>query len=183
MDGIFPTRIEHPIIPTTNQYNSATCQIVSNIDNRQSETISAYNPNHLNSDAGSYNPSVSSYTMDNESSNSATSSSPSSVTQQSKRIKEELQHVPSATKKLSGEEGDFVRKEKKRERNRQAAQKCRTRKLTRIAELQKRVDELQGKNKGLSNIAECLKSDIINLERKLHEHHSQGCALMNGSML
>lgn len=76
-----------------------------------------------------------------------------------------------------------MRKEKKRERNRQAAQKCRTRKLTRIAELQKRVNELQGKNRDLTSIAETLQSDIVRLERQLQDHHTQGCSLIDGSLI
>ncbi len=117
------------------------------------------------------NRSISSSINDNESSNSTAPSSPTSV---------HLQHVPSMNGNVPK---DIVRKEKKRERNRQAAQKCRTRKLTRIAELQKRVNELQGKNRNLSSIAENLQNDIVRLEKQLHDHHSQGCTLMNGSVL
>ncbi len=69
-------------------------------------------------------------------------------------------------------------KKKKNLRFFQAAQKCRTRKLTRIAELQKRVNEIQDKNKDLSNTADRLKTDITRLERQLQEHQSQGCTLM-----
>ena len=91
-----------------------------------------------------------------------------------------MQHVPSSTHSSSGRPVvDVVRKEKKRERNRQAAQKCRTRKLTRIAELQKRVDNLQGKNKDLSGLAQSLKCDIGRLERQLDDHHTQGCGIMS----
>lgn len=111
---------------------------------------------------------------DNESSNSTTPPSPLPSNRQ-------LQHVPGSIRSLPPEQKEVVRKEKKRERNRQAAQKCRTRKLTRIAELQKRVNELQGKNKNLTNIADNLQSDIVKLEKQLHDHHTHGCTLNNGS--
>ncbi len=129
--------------------------------------------------ATSRNRSVSSSFHDNESSNSTAPSSPTSL----HRGRSELQHVPSGEGGVVREQKDVVRKEKKRERNRQAAQKCRTRKLTRIAELQKRVNELQGKNKNLTSIAENLQNDIVRLEKTLQDHHSQGCTLMNGSGL
>lgn len=121
--------------------------------------------------------SISSSMNDNESSNSTTPSSPLSVN----RTRNELQHVPGSIGNFPAGPKDVVRKEKKRERNRQAAQKCRTRKLTRIAELQKRVNELQGKNKNLTNIADNLQTDIVKLEKQLHDHHTHGCTLNNGS--
>jgi len=147
-----------PILPPTNPYNP--------VDRRNSQVSLG-------------NRSVSSSMNDNESSNSTTPSSPTST----HRGKDELQYVPSMGTNPHEEPKDFVRKEKKRERNRQAAQKCRTRKLTRIAELQKRVNDLQGKNKDLTSIAECLQSDIVRLEKQLQDHHTQGCTLMNGSVL
>ena len=125
------------------------------------------------------NRSISSSFHDNDSSNSTATSSPVS----SNHVTDELQHVPSDGRKLSGEGPDVVRKEKKRERNRQAAQKCRTRKLTRIAELQKRVNDLQGKNKDLTGLAESLKTDVSRLERQLEDHRTQGCALVSHGML
>jgi predicted nucleic acid-binding Zn-ribbon protein len=109
------------------------------------------------------------------------------------KIKDEPQHVPSLRssgssgsplERINLEHNEVAKKEKKRERNRQAAQKCRTRKLTRIAELQKRVNELQDNNKHLSSTAERLKNDIGKLERQLQEHQTQGCTLVaNTSVL
>jgi phage shock protein A len=56
--------------------------------------------------------------------------------------------------------------------------------LTRIAELQKRVNDIQEKNKELSDTATRLRTDITKLERQLQEHQSQGCTLMtSGSVL
>lgn len=120
--------------------------------------------------------SISSSMQDQESSNSTLASSPYSTNPTG----DELQNVPSAGRKTSPECGDDLqRKEKKRERNRQAAQKCRTRKLTRIAELQKRVNELQGKNRDLSGLALNLKNEVSRLERQLEDHRTRGCSLLS----
>jgi chromosome segregation ATPase len=124
------------------------------------------------------NRSISSSMHDNESSSSATDSSPKSSHMSSNSMNDDIQHVPTTGVV------DIIRKEKKRERNRQAAQKCRTRKLTRIAELQNRVTELQDKNKDLTGLAECLKTDVSRLERQLEDHRTQGCSLLsNGSIV
>lgn len=123
------------------------------------------------------NRSISSSLCENESSSSTAPSSPTSV------HRGEFQNVPSVGSMVGDDSKDVLRREKKRERNRQAAQKCRTRKLTRIAELQQRVNELQDKNKDLTGIAEALQSDICRLEKQLQDHHTQGCALLNGSMI
>jgi phage shock protein A len=50
--------------------------------------------------------------------------------------------------------------------------------------LQKRVNDIQEKNRDLSDTADRLKTDITRLERQLHEHQAQGCQLMStGSVL
>jgi len=172
-----------PIIPVINQFDPVTNRLISIPDNRKQENTSMYQINRRISQTSSRHRSISSSMNDNESSNSTTPSSPLSIHQHRNRVKDELQHVPSMQMKFSGEQNDPIKKEKKRERNRQAAQKCRTRKLTRIAELQKRVNELQGKNKDLTGIAEFLKSDITKLEKQLEDHHTQGCTLIHGSIL
>lgn len=170
------------------------------------ETILNFLSNHISSqqqesDLMARNRSISS-SMDtsingNESSNSAISSTaPSPLTSHIQhntiminKVKDEPQHVPSlrsnnansSMERISLEQNEVLKKEKKRERNRQAAQKCRTRKLTRIAELQKRVNDLQEKNKDLSDTASRLRTDINKLERQLQEHQAQGCTLMTTS--
>ncbi|CAF0764996.1 unnamed protein product [Didymodactylos carnosus] len=143
--------------------------------------------------------------MDTSANDSSTSSSLSPLTHSSSstlhtnniqlgKIKDEPQHVPSGSsslitttttmsntipgiERINMEQNEVVKREKKRERNRQAAQKCRTRKLTRIAELQKRVNELQGNNKHLNDTAEQLRHEISKLERQLHDHQTSGCNL------
>jgi chromosome segregation ATPase len=151
---------------------------MNNTDNHLTlSSTNEYDPRY--SQTTSRNRSISSSINDNESSNSTAPSTPTSI----HRGRDELQHVPSMNGNGPRDPKDIVRKEKKRERNRQAAQKCRTRKLTRIAELQKRVNELQGKNRNLTSVAENLQNDIVRLEKQLQDHHSQGCTLMNGSGL
>jgi chromosome segregation ATPase len=125
------------------------------------------------------NRSISSSTHDHESSDSINTRSPIDSHSHS----DEMQHVPSRKMQANEEQGEVVRREKKRERNRQAAQKCRTRKLTRIAELQKRVNELQGKNRELNGLAECLKGEVFKLEKQLDNHRTQGCTLMSNGLL
>lgn len=167
----------HTLMPTQNPYDTnGNRLLIPTIDNRQQDSVSPYQISPRNR-------SISSSIHDNESSNSTTPSSPTSNYQNHGHIKNELQHVPSSNSNPDGVPKDIVKREKKRERNRQAAQKCRTRKLTRIAELQKRVNELQGKNKDLTGIAETLQSDIVRLEKQLNDHHTQGCTLMHGSNL
>jgi hypothetical protein len=168
------------------------------------ETILTYLTNRLapqqqqqqGQDILSRNRSISSSmdTNGNESSNSTVSSSALSPmtshiqhnTIMINKVKDEPQHVPSlrttnpnsSIERISLEQNEVLKKEKKRERNRQAAQKCRTRKLTRIAELQKRINDIQEKNQDLSDTATRLRTDINKLERQLQDHQSQGCTLM-----
>ncbi|CAF0888470.1 unnamed protein product [Adineta ricciae] len=178
------TNINHPIQPSTHPLQHDMHLIVSNTAQPNSELISPYRTNRSNSQMSAMRDrSISSSMNEHDSSNSTAPSSPTGSYIYSNRMKDELQHVPSMRSSQSGDTNDVIKKERKRERNRQAAQKCRTRKLTRIAELQKRVNELQGKNKDLVGIADTLKADITKLERQLQDHHTQGCTLMNGSSL
>ncbi|UJR22807.1 hypothetical protein I4U23_025837 [Adineta vaga] len=167
----------HPVHPNMHPF-------VSNAVHQKPESIPTHRMNRTNSQiSSSRHRSISSSMNENDSSNSTAPSSPTGSYTYSNHIKDELQHVPSMKTGHSGEPNDAVKKERKRERNRQAAQKCRTRKLTRIAELQKRVNDLQGKNKDLTGIAESLKTDINKLEKQLQDHHTQGCTLINGALL
>lgn len=173
-DGHNPTYLSNYLTPTSQQQQQQRQDIAT-----RDRSISSSMDTSMNG---------------NESSNSAISSTTSSPmtthihqnTIMLNKIKDEPQHVPSSRanhanssiEHISLEQNEVLKKEKKRERNRQAAQKCRTRKLTRIAELQQRVNELQEKNKHLSNTTDRLKTDIERLERQLQEHQSQGCSLI-----
>ena len=174
----------YPTMPSTHSFHHNLQPFESNTAHFKQETLPSSRTNRTDSQiSSSRDRSVSSSMNDNDSSNSTDAFSPMGSYHHANRVKDELQHVPSTQMPHSGEPHDVVRKEKKRERNRQAAQKCRTRKLTRIAELQKRVNELQGKNRDLTGIAETLKTDINKLEKQLQDHHTQGCTLLNGSIL
>ena len=167
---------------TTNPLAHTMHNVIPNSNNSKQENISTYHINQSNYQTLSRNRSISSSMNENDSSDSTTSS-PMTSDMRFNNVKDELQHVPSIRTKYSDNQPDeIIRREKKRERNRQAAQKCRTRKLKRIDELQKRVNDLQDKNKDLSGVADSLKSDIVRLERQLQDHHTQGCTLMNGSI-
>lgn len=157
----------------------------SSIRTTLTPSVNSYFPSNLTENVPSYSSqipagniirdrSVSSSIQDQDSSSSAIDSSPG-------RHGDESQ-VPSVGYE-AGEGDDVIRREKKRERNRQAAQKCRTRKLNRIAELQKRVDELQGKNRDLTGLAQSLKSDVFRLEKQLEDHRIQGCSLVSNGYL
>lgn len=153
--------------------NNRSTNLIMNNNIVQIESTANF-PQELSFGVMSRNRSISS-ANDQDSSNSAIGSSPG-------RPGDELQNVPSEGCK-TGDEEDVTRREKKRERNRQAAQKCRTRKLNRIAELQKRVDELQGKNRNLNSIAETLRGEVSRLEQQLGEHRTNGCNLVTDNYL
>ena len=184
-DGILTSRTDsnnYPALTTTVPFARNTCALASDADNRKSEKISTRHIDPFNPRICLYSPPVSLAAVDSELSKS-TLSSPPSIYGYLKRATDELQHVSSTQGVSCDEHSELEKKEKKRERNRQAAQKCRTRKLTRIADLQRRVNELQGKNKNLSNIAECLKTEIAELEGQLNNHHIHGCVLTNRSIV
>ena len=71
-----------------------------------------------------------------------------------------------------------IKLERKRERNRVAARKCRTRKLERISRLEDRVDELKGQNSDLSKTANSLREQVARLKSQIMEHVNGGCQLM-----
>ena len=73
---------------------------------------------------------------------------------------------------------DSTRLEKKRERNREAAQKCRQRKLEKIAALEAEVSNLRNENQIISDSSIKLKAEIESLMSLIKEHqHNFGCEL------
>ena len=68
--------------------------------------------------------------------------------------------------------------ERKREKNRYAAQKCRMLKLERIDQLQRRVDELKAQNAQLANNASTLCDQVNRLRQMIVEHVEGGCQVM-----
>ena len=68
--------------------------------------------------------------------------------------------------------------ERKREKNRYAAQKCRMLKLDRIDRLQRRVDELKAQNAQLASSASSLCEQVSRLRQMIVEHVEGGCQVM-----
>ena len=68
--------------------------------------------------------------------------------------------------------------ERKREKNRYAAQKCRMLKLERIDRLQQRVNELKAQNAQLSSNAGTLCEQVNRLRQMIVEHVEGGCQVM-----
>ena len=67
--------------------------------------------------------------------------------------------------------------ERKRQRNRLAASKCRKRKLERIAQLDSKVSDLKGENVELANVVKRLKDAICNLKQEVLDHVKNGCQI------
>ncbi|XP_062131580.1 transcription factor Jra [Drosophila sulfurigaster albostrigata] len=79
-----------------------------------------------------------------------------------------------------------IKLERKRQRNRVAASKCRKRKLERISKLEDRVKMLKGENTDLAGIVKGLKDHVAQLKQQVIEHMEAGCtvqALPNSALL
>lgn len=68
--------------------------------------------------------------------------------------------------------------ERKREKNRYAAQKCRMLKLERIARLEKRVAELKQQNEKLAGASGSLRDQVDQLKQLIVQHVEGGCQIM-----
>ncbi|KAL7735270.1 hypothetical protein ACLKA6_017978 [Drosophila palustris] len=76
-----------------------------------------------------------------------------------------------------------IKLERKRQRNRVAASKCRKRKLERISKLEDRVKMLKGENTDLGGIVKSLKDHVAQLKQQVMEHMEAGCAQYVSSLL
>jgi bZIP transcription factor len=94
---------------------------------------------------------------------------------------DEPQTVPCLDAGLSPSSPDEIVLERKRARNRVAAQKCRMRKIERIEELSDRVRDLRGENERLAHISAELRQQIADLKREILSHVNSGCRVMVGS--
>uniref|UniRef100_A0A4D5RA29 Transcription factor AP-1 n=1 Tax=Scolopendra viridis TaxID=118503 RepID=A0A4D5RA29_SCOVI len=99
------------------------------------------------------------------------------------QIKEEPQTVPNlgATPPLSPidmETQEKIKLERKRQRNRIAASKCRKRKLERIARLEDKVKMLKGENGELGNVVSKLREQVCQLKQQVMDHMNNGCQIM-----
>ena len=107
----------------------------------------------------------------------------STMSNQIQQVKEEPQTVPcmGLTPPISPIDMDSqerIKLERKRERNRMAARKCRTRKLERISRLEDRVSQLKGENNDLSTTATSLRDQVARLKKQIMEHVNSGCQVM-----
>ena len=68
--------------------------------------------------------------------------------------------------------------ERKREKNRNAAQKCRSKKLERISRLEDRVAELKRQNAALTASSQAQKEHVNVLRQQIVDHVNNGCQIM-----
>lgn len=99
-------------------------------------------------------------------------------------IKEEPQTVPSLQSNnsppVSPVDMDYqerLKLERKRQRNRLAASKCRSRKLERISKLEEKVKQLKTENTELASMVNQLKENVSLLKFEVLTHNKAGCEL------
>ncbi|OXU25797.1 hypothetical protein TSAR_008289 [Trichomalopsis sarcophagae] len=98
------------------------------------------------------------------------------------QIKDEPQTVPSVSSSppmspIDMESQERIKLERKRQRNRVAASKCRRRKLERISRLEDRVKVLKNENSDLSQVINKLKESISRLKEQVIDHVNSGCQI------
>ncbi|XP_011694334.1 PREDICTED: transcription factor AP-1 [Wasmannia auropunctata] len=101
-------------------------------------------------------------------------------------VKDEPQTVPSVSSTppmspIDMENQEKIKLERKRQRNRVAASKCRRRKLERISRLEDKVKLLKGENTELSSIVHKLKEHVCRLKEQVMDHVHAGCQIMTVS--
>lgn len=79
---------------------------------------------------------------------------------------------------INMEEQEKFKLERKRMRNREAASKCRRRKLEKISKLEQRVGELRIENNTLSKQLNQLKEHVCSLKQEVIEHMQSGCPIV-----
>ncbi|XP_072942417.1 transcription factor JunD [Epargyreus clarus] len=95
-------------------------------------------------------------------------------------VKDEPQTVPSAASSpplspIDMDTQERIKLERKRQRNRVAASKCRRRKLERISKLEDKVKLLKGENAELAQMVVRLKDNVAKLKQQVLEHANGGC--------
>ncbi|CRL01667.1 CLUMA_CG014887, isoform A [Clunio marinus] len=96
------------------------------------------------------------------------------------QIKEEpqSQNIQPSSPQMSPidmESQERIKLERKRQRNRVAASKCRKRKLERISKLEDRVKVLKVENHDLGSVLLNLKQHVFDLKQQVINHHNSGC--------
>ncbi|XP_015607025.1 transcription factor AP-1 [Cephus cinctus] len=99
------------------------------------------------------------------------------------QIKDEPQTVPSVSSSppmspIDMESQERIKLERKRQRNRVAASKCRRRKLERISRLEDKVKLLKNENSELSGVVHKLKEHVCRLKEQVMDHVHSGCQII-----
>lgn len=99
------------------------------------------------------------------------------------QIKEEPQTVPNIgqTPPMSPVDMEYqerMKLERKRQRNRLAASKCRSRKLERISKLEEKVKLLKNENTDLASVINQMKEKVSLLKFEVMEHNKAGCPII-----
>lgn len=99
------------------------------------------------------------------------------------QIKEEPQTVPNIgqTPPMSPVDMEYqerMKLERKRQRNRLAASKCRSRKLERISKLEDKVKLLKSENADLASVINQMKEKVSLLKFEVMEHNKAGCPII-----
>ncbi|XP_011178054.1 transcription factor Jra [Zeugodacus cucurbitae] len=94
-------------------------------------------------------------------------------------IKDEPQNPgsPAALSPIDMETQEKIKLERKRQRNRVAASKCRKRKLERISKLEDKVKILKGENSDLGAVVKALKDHVAQLKEQVMDHFNSGCTI------
>ncbi|GBP50531.1 Transcription factor AP-1 [Eumeta japonica] len=97
-------------------------------------------------------------------------------------VKDEPQTVPSASNSpplspIDMDTQERIKLERKRQRNRVAASKCRRRKLERISKLEEKVKLLKGENADLAMTVMQLKEHVCKLKEQVMDHVNGGCRI------
>merc|ERR1712012_498658 len=76
------------------------------------------------------------------------------------------------------ESQERIKLERKRLLNRQAAAKCRKKKLERISQLDDRVQQLKTENGDLAAVVKKMKASVATLKQEIMEHERSGCEIL-----
>lgn len=103
-------------------------------------------------------------------------------------IKDEPQTVPSMCNSpplspINMDHQERIKLERKRQRNRLAASKCRRRKLERIAKLEDKVQIMKNDNTDLTSVVVKLKEQVCALKQEVIHHTRNGCQIMTTDII
>lgn len=94
-------------------------------------------------------------------------------------VKDE-QTVPGGTSgcdRIDMRDQEKLKLERKRQRNRVAASKCRKKKIERITQLEDQVHKLKGENSEFEKMISMLQQEVSALRQEAHRHQQQGCLI------